>query len=264
VCIPGGNYRMGCVPGDDDCADNEKPLVMPTLTPFFIDEKEATIAEVIEWLNAIKDGEGFEVYPGSLHYMGDYFWGASWNIGVSSEDAVTPVTYDGSQYIFNNAANEECAAQGGVAAAAGGFSWLGAKMYCEHKGVQLPTEAQWEAAARGQNTNIWPCGSDLEDCWYGVYGCCGQTEVYYWAFSECASGCIDPQPEPPETSTTAHLAKGGSITAGSQSEMRVSARTADNIYVDEGTFRSGVRCARPDAPFAMPDAGFGRWEVTAR
>ena len=47
VCIPGGNYLMGCVPGDTECADNEKPLVMPTLSPFFVDVKETTFEEII-------------------------------------------------------------------------------------------------------------------------------------------------------------------------------------------------------------------------
>ena len=42
---------MGCVPGDDECTDMEKPLVEVTLSPFFIDEYEATNDEILDTAN---------------------------------------------------------------------------------------------------------------------------------------------------------------------------------------------------------------------
>jgi formylglycine-generating enzyme required for sulfatase activity len=129
VLIPAGPFRMGTNQGEPD----EGPEHEVTLSAYYIDVYPVTNARFAQFLNEVRTHQDDS---GHLYLA----------IG---ED--TPIRMVGGLYVAQSEFEDHPAAH---------VSWYGAEAYCLWAGKRLPTEAEWEKAARGKDTRTYPWGEE--------------------------------------------------------------------------------------------------------
>lgn len=165
VAIPGGSYPIGSPQG----RPSARPAHRVQLSPFLIDRFEVTNAEYARFL------ETLDVRP-----MRDADAG-----GASPEDVEGPDEvrlfegpFEGRAHIALDDEHARIALRDGRFVPAPGFeahpvvetTWLGARAYCRWRGARLPSEAEWEAAARGRRGRAYPWGEAPPAPARAVYG----------------------------------------------------------------------------------------------
>ena len=134
IFIPEGSFTMGFkIENDHEWGDmDEEPVHQVTLSSYWIDKYEVTSSNFANFLNEnINEAHRFiEITP---------------SVTIQIEDNV----YQPRKGLENYPVNR--------------VSWFGADAYCKWKGKRLPTEAEWEKAARGTDQRIFPWGNEFPD-----------------------------------------------------------------------------------------------------
>ncbi|MBI4727531.1 SUMF1/EgtB/PvdO family nonheme iron enzyme [candidate division TA06 bacterium] len=145
ITIPAGNFTMGSLPGDPYAKTDEQPQHTVYLDAYQISKYEVTNSQY----KAFMDDGG---YNNSIYWTAD---GWNWRTSNASTE---PVWWSSGSYNSGTAFPSHPVV---------GVSWYEAYAFCNWAGGHLPTEAQWEKAARGTNSsNYWPWGStwDASKC----------------------------------------------------------------------------------------------------
>lgn len=160
VAVNGGSFTMGTTTEEasqavDECALYEKqcdilwtqdstPAHQVTLDPYQIEETEVTTAQYVAFLNWM----GPESHKNGC--LGQPC------VNTSLEQPETSyINYSGEEYSVKNPQfySDHPVTQ---------VTWWGAEAYCNALGRRLPTEAEWEHAARGPDNYYYPWGFEFD------------------------------------------------------------------------------------------------------
>jgi formylglycine-generating enzyme required for sulfatase activity len=145
IRMPGGTFWMGAqnqdreAPGYDfDALHDESPVRRVTVSPFVLGRFPVTVQEFRRFVDAGDEG-----------YLDPRLWDPTGWAWREQEGHTEPGFWSGQLGHPNRPVTV--------------VSWYEADAYCRWVGERLPTEAEWELAARGKEGRCYPWGSQVPD-----------------------------------------------------------------------------------------------------
>ena len=154
--VPAGAFIMGYDRGERD----EAPVHTVTLADYYIDQYEVTNATFADFLNSVGNQIEFSAFwlefndPDVRLHENEGVW--SPDPGFEQHPVIE-------------------------------MTWFGARAYCEWRGGRLPSEAEWEKAARGTEGNLFPWGNNAADCSMANFAACVRATVPVGSYPENVS-----------------------------------------------------------------------------
>jgi formylglycine-generating enzyme required for sulfatase activity len=138
VYVPGGDFLMGSTEAEIDAAVSQCEQVRTVCTRSFYEHETPQHAVTLDgfWMDRTE------------------VTNAQYRRCVEAGVCRAPTTCDWGEPTFDDASQADHPV--------GCVDWRGAQTYCEWAGARLPTEAEWEYAARGPEGNIYPWGHTFE------------------------------------------------------------------------------------------------------
>ena len=149
VMVPAGKFWMGCAPSETrrECGGIRGREVF--VDTFYIGKTEVTVARYSNCVQA----------------------------GACTSEHLNEQTIDGKTFSKNKNCN--WGHVGRDHHPINCVNWYQAKAFCSWIGKQLPTEAQWEKAARGSDRRIYPWGNQEPTCEYAIMDMgCGRDSTW--------------------------------------------------------------------------------------
>ena len=234
VLIPAGAFVMG----SNSWSDSEQPSHTVFLEAYRIDKYEVTNEQYAFYLRLtekLEDAEGNAL------------------VDLDDRDIQIGFTLNGLVVLDSTKSDHPMTE----------VSWYGAKAYCERIGGRLPTEAEWEKAARGESGQHFPWSNEPLDTsllvdWstegptaavgvhevdvspYGVRDMGGNVAEWVWDWYDPNYYAASPEENPSGPETGTHRVVRGGATSPLPQDMRTTIRRRFFPRTTSGSI--GFRC----------------------
>jgi formylglycine-generating enzyme required for sulfatase activity len=158
-------------PKQRELYEREQPRRQVTVTDFWMDQREISNEQFAGWLNGLAARgrlcTAYEKRPSGLIRTYVHLSEPSRRESCPESepllmDLMDEFSYDG--LLFDRQSGRFAPKPGNEQKPIVMVTWRGARMYCDAQGKRLPTEAEFELAARGTDNREYPWGSGRPEC----------------------------------------------------------------------------------------------------